>query len=103
MNVDAFAKLDAKLEFDEDVYQLQFSLQDYPYKEAGVRLSSIKSMFQQIQGINTQTAVQISDNRYAVYYDTLVEGTTYYYQIYVIDPVSAKTVYSDIYSFTTSK
>jgi 5-hydroxyisourate hydrolase-like protein (transthyretin family) len=102
VNVDAYAQLAAHVDFTSGVYKLQFSLGDYPYKEVGVRLSSVKSIFQQTDGLNKQIAVEVAANRYAVFYDTLVKETTYYYQIYVIDPASAKTVYSDVYSFATN-
>jgi len=103
VNVDAYAQLAAQVDYTNGAYKLQFSLGDYPYKEVGVRLSAVKSMFQQTDGLNKQIAVEVAANRYAVFYDTLIKETTYYYQIYVIDPASAKTVYSDVYSFTTNK
>lgn len=102
-NVDAYEKIDAQVESTKGVYALRFSLPDYPYQEVGVRLSSVKSMFQQTAGLNKQVAVEIAADRYAVYYDRLLAETTYYYQLYVVDPASSKTVYSDVFSFTTSK
>jgi predicted nucleotide-binding protein (sugar kinase/HSP70/actin superfamily) len=80
-----------------------FPLSDYPYREVGVRLSSVKSMLQQTEGLNQQVGFEIAANRYAVLYGDLIKETTYYYQIYVIDSASSKTVYSDVYSFTTNK
>ena len=103
VTVDAYAKIDARVEHHKGIYSLEFSLQEYPYKEVGIRLSSVKSKFQQAEGLNTQVAVEIAANRYSVFYDTLVGETTYYYQIYVVDPATAKTIYSDVYSFTTNK
>jgi hypothetical protein len=103
VNVDAFEKIDPQVESTKGVYALRFSLPDYPYQEVGVRLSAVKSLFWQTEGLNKQVAVEIAANKYAVYYNTLVAETTYYYQLYVVDPASAKTVYSDVYSFTTSK
>jgi hypothetical protein len=103
VNVDAYAKIDAQVDLTDGVYKVQFSLSDYPYKEVGVRLSSVKSMFQQTEGLNQQIGFEIAANRYAVLYSNLVKETTYYYQIYVIDSASSKTVYSDVYSFTTNK
>jgi hypothetical protein len=103
VNVDAYAQIDAKIDFTDGVYKLQFSLSDYPYREVGVRLSSVKSMFQQTEGLNQQVGFEIAANRYAVLYGDLIKETTYYYQIYVIDSASSKTVYSDVYSFTTNK
>jgi hypothetical protein len=103
VNVDAYAKIDPQVDLTDGVYKLQFSLSDYPYREVGVRLSSVKSVFQQAEGLNQQIGFEIAANRYAVLYDNLIKNTTYYYQIYVIDSASSKTGYSDVYSFTTNK
>jgi hypothetical protein len=102
VNVDAYSNLAPDVKFEQGVYTLKFTLQDYPYQEVGVRLSSDKGLFAKEEATNKQIAVEISADRYAVFYDSLVNNNTYFYQIYVKDPVTSRLVYSDVLFFNTN-
>lgn len=102
VSVDAFAQLNNEVVFVDGVYNVQFTLQQYPYKEVGVKLATNKTMFNKNTGLTQQTANEISSNRYSTFYNLLTPKTIYYYQIYVKDSASSKEVYSDVFSFTTN-
>lgn len=97
--VDAFSDLNTLIEHREDNYLLLFTLQEYPYLEVGVRLSADRNAFYKNTGLVNYLSYPVSKNRYGVFLDTIEEGKTYYYQIYVKDSQSPKEAYSDVYSF----
>jgi hypothetical protein len=101
VDVDAFAALNTTVSLDENVYKFMFSLEEYPYQEVGVKLSSIKSTLNE-QGGNVQIAIPVGHKRYGVFYDALVRNTVYYYQIYVVDQATSQRIHSDVYSFKTN-
>jgi len=100
--VDAFAQINTEVKYSKGIYNVQFTLQEYPYKEVGIKLAISKSMIHQNLNVRQEIANQASLNRYAVFLNNLAANKTYYYQIYVKDSASAKEVYSDIFSFTTN-
>lgn len=101
--IDAFAQLDTELRYDEEIYTLLFTLQEYPYKEVGLRLSLDKNSFYKEKGITHYPVYLVSKNRYGVFLNSLKAETAYYYQLYVKDSVSSKEVYSDVFSFSVSQ
>jgi len=100
--VDAFAQVNPKIVYKEGICSIQFTLEEYPYKEVGLRVATSKTLLHLNQGLTVEIANQVSANRYAVFFNTLLANKTYHYQIYVKDSASAKEVYSDVYSFTTN-
>lgn len=102
VTVDAYAQLDAKTEYKQGIYSLEFTLQDYPYQEVGVRSGTSKNAFSKNEGLTQNIANEVATHRYAVFYNTLAKNTIYYYQIYVKDATSGREVYSDVFSFTTN-
>ncbi|RZK04650.1 MAG: hypothetical protein EOO43_22265 [Flavobacterium sp.] len=101
-NIDAFAQLNTEVKADKNVYNILFSLQEYPYKEVGIKLSKNKSSFFDGIGLNNFVANKVSDNRYGVFVNGLLANQNYYYQVYVKDSNSANEVYSDVFSFKTN-
>ncbi|MBC8986832.1 hypothetical protein H9X96_13725 [Pedobacter sp. N36a] len=102
VSVDAFAQLNNELKYEQGVYNVLFSLQEYPYKEIGVRVGNTKSSIHQNKDLTYYIANQVSANRYGIFLNALTRDKIYYYQIYVKDSASEKVVYSDIFSFKTN-
>lgn len=100
--IDAFAQVDNEVKYDQGVYNLLFSLQEYPYKEVGIRIGISKSLFHQDKDLTNYTANMVAANRYGVFLNSLMASKIYYYQIYVKDSKSEKVVYSDVFSFKTN-
>lgn len=100
--VDAFSQINTEVKYSQGIYNVQFTLQEYPYKEVGIRLALSKTMIHQNVNVTQEIANQASLNRYAVFLNNLTANKTYFYQIYVKDSASDKEVYSDIFSFTTN-
>jgi len=101
VSVDAFAETNTEIKFTQGICNLQFTLQEYPYKEVGVKLGTNKNIWYKNEGLTRQIANQVGSNRYGVFLNSLTANTTYYYQIYVKDS-SGKEIYSDVFSFTTN-
>ena len=102
VTVDAFAQVDPQVKYNDGIYNILFTLQEYPYKETGIRMGTNKTMFYQNKGLTIYPAYQVSSNRYGAFINSLLPNTAYYYQIYVKDSASSKEVYSDLFSFTTN-
>lgn len=100
--VDAFKKLDTEVLNKDGVYNILFTLQEYPYDEIGLRISSDKGSFFKNKDIVKQPAYQVNKNRYGTFINNLQSDRTYYYQIYVRDIRTSKEVLSDIFSFKTA-
>ena len=103
VTVDAFKQVDPEVKYNNGIYNIMFTLQEYPYKETGIRMGTEKNMFYQNKDITTYPAYQMSPNRYGVFVNSLAANATYYYQIYVKDSATSKEVYSDLFLFTTSQ
>lgn len=101
VSVDAFSDMNTEIKQVQGVRSLQFTLQEFPYKEVGVKLGTNKSKWYQKDGFTLLIANQVSSNRYGVFFNSLKASTTYYYQIYVKN-VSGKEISSDLFSFTTN-
>lgn len=99
--VDAFAQLNNEVKYSQGTYNILFSLQEYPYKLVGVRMSSNKSDFNTREKLERQIANPMTQNRYGIFVNNLTPGTIYYYQIFVQDSASTREVNSDLFSFTT--
>jgi hypothetical protein len=102
VEIDAFAKMDTEVKNSQGIYTILFTLQEYPYKEVGLRLGTDKAMFLKGTNLTSHTANQVSANRYGVFINALKPKQIYYFQIYVKDSATAKEVYSDVSSFTTN-
>ncbi|RYF26202.1 MAG: hypothetical protein EOO42_02055 [Flavobacteriales bacterium] len=102
VKVDAFAQLSTEVKVEKNVYNLLFTLQEYPYKEVGVRLSKDKASFFDGVGLNSLGANKVSKARYGIFVNGLSTNQVYYYQIYVKDSNTANEVYSDVFSFKTN-
>lgn len=102
VTVDAFAQVNKEVKYDQGVYNILFSLQEYPYKEVGVRVGSSKSLIHQDKDLTYHLAHQVTANRYGIFLNALSKDKIYYYQIYVKDSIAEKIVYSDIFSFKTN-
>lgn len=102
VSVDAFAQVNNEVKYNQGVYNVLFTLQEYPYKEVGVMLGTSKGQFHQRTDLITYPANEVGSNRYGIFLNSLTAGKTYYYQIYVKDSASAKVVYSDVFSFITN-
>jgi len=100
--VDAFAQVNPEAKYNNGVYNIQFSLQEYPYDEVTVNISESKNNFHKNTNLIQIKAYQASNGRYGVFINTLAAARTYYYQIRVKDSAAGKLVNSDIYSFTTN-
>ena len=101
VSVDAFSDLNAEIRLVQGVNSLQFTLQEFPYKEVGVKLGTNKSKWYQKDGFTLIIANQVSSSRYGIFFNSLTPNTTYYYQIYVKN-TSGKEISSDLFSFTTN-
>ena len=101
VSVDAFSDLNKEIKNIQGVNSLQFTLQEFPYKEVGVKLGTNKSKWYQKDGFTLIIANQVSSGRYGIFLNSLTPNTTYYYQIYVKN-TSGKEIYSDLFSFTTN-
>ena len=101
VSVDAFSDLNTEIKNIQGVNSLQFTLQEFPYKEVGVKLGTNKSKWYQKDGFTLIIANQVSSGRYGIFLNSLTPNTTYYYQIYVKN-TSGKEIYSDLFSFTTN-
>jgi hypothetical protein len=101
VSVDAFSDLNAEIRLVQGVNSLQFTLQEFPYKEVGVKLGTNKSKWYQKDGFTLIIANQVSSSRYGIFFNSLTPNTTYYYQIYVKN-ASGKEISSDLFSFTTN-
>lgn len=102
VSVDAFAQLNTEVTQTQNTYNIQFTLQEYAYKEVGVRLGTSKDMLHKNLNLTLQIANLIGSNKYGAFFNSLKVNEVYYYQIYVKDSASAKEVYSDVFSFTTN-
>jgi len=102
VTVDAFAQVNSEVKYNNGIYNILFTLQEYPYKETGIRMGTGKNMFYQNKDLTTYPAYEVSSSRYGVFVNSLPANTTYYYQIYVKDSATSKVVYSDLFSFTTN-
>lgn len=101
VSVDAFSDLNAEIKQVQGVNSLQFTLQEFPYKEVGVKLGANKSKWYQKDGFTLIIANQVSSSRYGIFFNSLTPNTTYYYQIYVKNAFG-KEISSDLFSFTTN-
>ncbi|RZM27388.1 MAG: hypothetical protein EOO88_13435 [Pedobacter sp.] len=99
--VDAFAQPNNEVKYNQGTYTILFTLQEYPYKEVGIRMSSNKSDFNTREKLTRQISNPVSKNRYGIFVNNLNPATIYYYQIYVQDSASTREVNSAIFSFTT--
>lgn len=99
--VDAFDQLDNEVKHSEGIYNILFSLQEYPYKQVGIRMSINKNDFNTREKLARQIANPVAQNRYGIFVNNLSPGTTYYYQIYVQDSAGTTEVNSDLFSFIT--
>jgi hypothetical protein len=101
-SVDAFAQVNNEVNYQQGIYNILFTLQEYPYKEVGVRIGTSKNMFYKNTDLSYHLAYQVSLNRYGIFLNSLAGNKIYYYQIYVKDTASSKEVFSDVFSFTTN-
>ncbi|SEQ91597.1 hypothetical protein [Pedobacter rhizosphaerae] len=100
--IDAFAQLNPEVKHNQGVYNIQFTLQQYPYQEVIVRLAESKTQLFQNSKLVIIQANQMSLNRYGVFINNLIGNKNYYYQILVKDSATSKEVYSDVFSFSTN-
>ena len=99
--IDAFANINPDIKYTNGVYNLQFTLQEFPYDEVILKLTDLKANFYKNTNLTLTKAYQVSPNRYGIFINLPPISKTYYYQIQVKD-ISGKIVNSDIYTFTTN-
>ncbi|RYF21007.1 MAG: hypothetical protein EOO42_11380 [Flavobacteriales bacterium] len=102
VKIDAFAQLNPEIKSEKNIYNVLFTLQEYPYKEVGLRLSKNKSSFFSGNDLSNFVANEVSKARYGVFINGLASNQVYYYQIYVKDSKATIEVYSDVLSFKTN-
>ena len=100
--IDAFNNLDTEVTNADGIYTIRFTLEEYAYKEVGLKIALDKSMIFKNTSIVNQPTYQVSKNRYGTFINNLQASKTYYYQIYVKDTQGTKEVVSDIFSFKTT-
>lgn len=102
VTIDAFAQVNPEVSYTNDAYNIQFTLQEFPYTEVIVKVAESKAMIiQNAQKIQIN-AYQMSLNRYGVFINNLTPNKTYFYQILVKDANTSREAYSDVYSFSTN-
>ena len=102
VTIDAFAQLNNEVKYNQGTYNILFTLQEYSYKEVGVRIGTNKALFTSQTNTITFIANPVSQNRYGIFVNNLTPNKIYYYQIFVKDSASSKEVSSDIFSFNTN-
>lgn len=102
VTIDAFAQLNNEVKYSQGTYNILFTLQEYSYKEVGVRIGDNKAVFANQANTTTYRANPVGLNRYGIFVNNLTAHKTYYYQIFVKDSASPKEVSSDIFSFNTN-
>jgi len=100
--IDAFLDLKNEVKFEDGSYTVSFTLQEYPYKEVGLWMNANRNSFHTGSDLTYCPTHTVAKNQYRSYLNVLEPNKTYYYQIFVKDPISSQSVYSEVFSFKTN-